>query len=47
VKGLGRAAILEAFERRLHNDPEAEFAEALAQIHRIAAFRLTALMDHT
>jgi OHCU decarboxylase len=46
VKGLGRTDILDAFERRLHNDPETEFTEALTQIHRIAAFRLSALMDH-
>lgn len=46
VKGLTRADILAAFERRLGNDPDAEFAEALRQIHRIAAFRLSALMDH-
>ena len=43
VKGLTRAAILAEFERRLRNDPQAEFAEALAQIHRIAGFRLADL----
>ena len=40
VKGLGRAEILAAFEARLGNDPEVEFDAAIAQIHRIAGFRL-------
>ena len=40
VKGMTRADILAAFEKRLANEPEAEFAEALRQIHRIARFRL-------
>jgi 2-oxo-4-hydroxy-4-carboxy-5-ureidoimidazoline decarboxylase len=44
VKGLTRAEILAAFERRLAAEPDAEFAEAIAQIHRIAAFRLADLM---
>jgi 2-oxo-4-hydroxy-4-carboxy-5-ureidoimidazoline decarboxylase len=43
VKGLTRADILRAFEARLANDPETEFATAIAQIHRIAGFRLAAL----
>jgi OHCU decarboxylase len=43
VKGLSRADILTAFERRLGNDPETEFAAAIAQIHRIAGFRLADL----
>jgi OHCU decarboxylase len=43
VKGMTRADILAAFERRLANDPETEFAEALRQIHRIARFRLDEL----
>lgn len=45
VKGLTRRDILDAFEARLANDPEAEFAEALRQIHRIAAFRLAELFE--
>jgi 2-oxo-4-hydroxy-4-carboxy-5-ureidoimidazoline decarboxylase len=45
VKGMTRQDILAAFEARLHNDPDTEFAEALRQIHRIAAFRLEALKD--
>jgi len=40
VKGMSRADILAAFEARLANPPEVEFDTALAQIHRIAAFRL-------
>src|SRR5258708_9720594 len=40
VKGLTRADILAAFEARLANEPETEFATAIAQIHRIAGFRL-------
>jgi OHCU decarboxylase len=43
VKGLDRAAILDAFERRLANTPEVEFAEALRQIDTIARLRLEAL----
>jgi OHCU decarboxylase len=43
VKGLTRADILQAFEARLGNDPETEFATAIAQIHRIAGFRLADL----
>lgn len=45
VKGLARADILAAFEARLVNDPETEFAAAIAQIHRIAGFRLTDLFE--
>ena len=44
VKGLSRADILAAFEARLANDPDAEFASAIAQIHRIAGFRLADLI---
>jgi OHCU decarboxylase len=43
VKGLTRGDILRAFEARLANEPETEFATAIAQIHRIAGFRLAAL----
>jgi len=45
VRGLDKTAILAAFERRLANAPEAEFAEALAQIGRITALRLADLVD--
>jgi OHCU decarboxylase len=44
VKGATRADILAAFEARLANDPETEFATAIAQIHRIAGFRLADLL---
>ena len=43
VKGATRADILAAFEARLANDPETEFETAIAQIHRIAGFRLADL----
>ena len=43
VKGLTRADILSAFEARLGNDPVTEFTTAIAQIHRIAGFRLADL----
>lgn len=43
VKGLHRAEILAIFRRRVENDPEAEFAEALAQVERIARLRLETL----
>ena len=43
VKGLTRAGILAEFEARLANDPETELAIAIAQIHRIAGFRLADL----
>ena len=44
VKGATRADILAAFEARLANDPATEFATAIAQIHRIAGFRLADLL---
>jgi len=40
VKGTNRFEILRAFEQRLSNSYEAEFAQALQQIHKIARFRL-------
>ena len=40
VKGRSRAEILAAFETRVHNGPEEEFATALAQVERIAWLRL-------
>lgn len=40
VKGLARADILAALQRRTAHGRDAEIAEALVQIHRIAAFRL-------
>jgi N-carbamoyl-L-amino-acid hydrolase len=38
--GLTRAQIIAAFERRIENHPDYEFAEALRNIHRIAEIRL-------
>ncbi len=43
VKGATRTDILEAFVQRLGNDPDTEFETAIAQIHRIAGFRLADL----
>ena len=40
VKGRSRAEILAAFETRVHNNPDEEFATALAQVERIAWLRL-------
>jgi OHCU decarboxylase len=40
VKGLTKADILAAFERRVANDRAAEFEEALSQIERIGLLRL-------
>jgi 2-oxo-4-hydroxy-4-carboxy-5-ureidoimidazoline decarboxylase len=40
VKGSTVADILNALEQRLASSPEAEFEEALAQVYRIASFRL-------
>lgn len=44
VKGRSRAEILQAFERRIGNDPQTEFAAALAEIERIALLRLQDLL---
>ncbi|MFK3795069.1 2-oxo-4-hydroxy-4-carboxy-5-ureidoimidazoline decarboxylase [Pseudomonas sp. NPDC088444] len=43
VKGSNRHQILAAFETRIHNSVETEFACALAEINKIAMFRLQAL----
>ena len=40
VKGASKEAIMAAFEKRIGNDADAEFAEALTQIEKIAALRL-------
>ncbi|MDP4022075.1 2-oxo-4-hydroxy-4-carboxy-5-ureidoimidazoline decarboxylase [Methylobacterium sp. NEAU 140] len=44
VRGLDRDAILARLEQRLGNGPDAERAEALRQVGRIAALRLEALV---
>ena len=38
--GLGKRAIIAAFERRVNHPPDFEFEEALRNIHRIAEIRL-------
>jgi len=43
VKGSNRHQILAAFETRIHNSAETEFACALAEINKIAMFRLQTL----
>lgn len=43
VKGSDRRQILAAFEERLNHTPEQEFARALAEIDKIALFRLQAM----
>ena len=45
VRGSNRHAILNAFEERLGNDAETEFARAIQEIHKIARLRLAALHD--
>ena len=44
VKGRTRAEILAAFERRVTNTPEVEFATALEQVERIALLRIRDLV---
>lgn len=44
VRDHDKASILAAFERRIGNDRATEFAEALAQVERIAALRLKAIL---
>ena len=45
VKGLTKADILAAFERRVDHDRATEFAEACRQVERIALLRLKDLLD--
>lgn len=45
VRGRSRGEILEAFRRRVGNDRDDEFAEALEQVHRIARLRLEAMFE--
>lgn len=44
VKGLNKDDILSAFETRINNDRNAEFATASAQVERIALLRLTSML---
>jgi 2-oxo-4-hydroxy-4-carboxy--5-ureidoimidazoline (OHCU) decarboxylase len=43
VKGNQRAAILEAFRRRVENEADTEFEMTMDQVHCIARYRLEAL----
>lgn len=45
VRDLDRAAIIEAFARRLENTREAELAEALQQVARITGLRIAGLVE--
>ena len=45
VRGHTRLSIIEAMTTRLANTPDTEFAEALRQIERIAAFRLADMIE--
>ena len=44
VRGLDKAAILAAFERRVGNDADTEFVTACAEVDKIARLRLEALL---
>lgn len=44
VKGLGKDDILNAFETRINNTRDQEFATACGQVERIALLRLQALL---
>jgi OHCU decarboxylase len=44
VKGLGKDDVLSAFETRIGNGPDEEFATATAQVERIALLRLTSML---
>ena len=44
VKGRTRAEIIQAFEERVNNDAETEFATALGQVERIALLRLEQIL---
>ncbi|MDR3392858.1 MAG: 2-oxo-4-hydroxy-4-carboxy-5-ureidoimidazoline decarboxylase [Sulfuriferula sp.] len=46
VRGMQRADIIAAMQRRLSNTPEQEVVAALQQIGRIAQFRLNDLLTH-
>ena len=43
VRDSSRSEILEAFSKRLRNEPEVEFEAALLEIHKIARVRLEAM----
>ncbi len=43
VRNSSREEILEAFQSRVHNNPDQEFNTALEQVHQIALLRLSAV----
>lgn len=45
VKNATRAQILQGFEQRIHHSSQQEFATALAEINRIAGYRLSELFE--
>ncbi len=45
--GLSKAEILQAMRRRMRNSPDLEQAEALRNLHRIAALRLNDLLGYS
>ena len=45
VRGLTRAKILDAFRKRIDNDKPTELNTALAEVHKIARIRLSALSN--
>lgn len=47
VKGLNKDDILAAFEKRIGNDVEQEFATATEQVEKIALLRLKSLLPET
>jgi 2-oxo-4-hydroxy-4-carboxy-5-ureidoimidazoline decarboxylase len=40
VKGATKHQILDAFQKRINSDPEAELAMAIRQVARIVTFRI-------
>jgi len=47
VRGLDAAAILEAFERRIEAEPDAELATAAREVEKIARLRIAAILGET
>ncbi|HPY42214.1 MAG TPA: 2-oxo-4-hydroxy-4-carboxy-5-ureidoimidazoline decarboxylase, partial [Thiolinea sp.] len=45
VKNATRTQILQSFEQRIQHSSDEEFATALAQVNRIAGFRLSDLIE--
>lgn len=45
VRGSNRHTILDAFEERVKNDHDTAFRRALDEVHKIARFRLEALVE--